>query len=60
MWKSERAVETKVSVTEVLTRESSTDCLVKVVPGALGVISSADEEDSDSLSDPVAKKRDIA
>lgn len=36
-----------------------TDCL-KVVPGAFGVISSADEDSSDSLSDPVAKKRDIA
>ena len=36
-----------------------TDCL-KVVPGALGAISSADEDSSDSLSDPVAKKRDIA
>lgn len=35
-----------------------TDCL-KFVPGALGVISSADEDSSDSLSDPVAKKRDI-
>lgn len=35
-----------------------TDCL-KVVPGALGAISSADEDSSDSLSDPVAKKRDI-
>lgn len=31
-----------------------------MVPGALGVISSADEDSSDSLSDPVAKKRDIA
>lgn len=38
---------------------SVTDCL-KVVPGAFGVISSADEDSSDSLSDPVAKKRDIA
>lgn len=38
---------------------SCTDCL-KVVPVALGVISSADEDSSDSLSDPVAKKRDIA
>lgn len=35
-----------------------TDCL-KVVPGALGVISSADDDSSDSLSEPVAKKRDI-
>ena len=34
-------------------------CLVKVVPVGLGVISSADEDSSDSLSDPVAKKRDI-
>lgn len=33
--------------------------LLKVVPVALGVISSADEDSSDSLSDPVAKKRDI-
>ena len=49
-----------VRVTEVSERESSTDCLVKVVPGTLGVISSDDEESSDSLSDPVAKKRDIA
>lgn len=32
---------------------------LNVVPVVLGVISSADEEDSDSLSEPVAKKRDI-
>lgn len=38
--------------------ESCTDCL-KGVPVALGVISSADEDSSDSLSEPVAKKRDI-
>lgn len=38
---------------------SCTDCL-KVVPGALGVISLPDEDSSDSLSEPVAKKRDIA
>lgn len=38
---------------------SFTYCL-KVAPGALGVISSADEDSSDSLSDPVAKNRDIA
>lgn len=37
----------------------TTDCL-KFPPGALGVSSSADEDSSDSLSDPVAKKRDIA
>lgn len=42
----------------VITSENNTDCL-KVVPGAFGVISSADEDSSDSLSDPVAKKRDI-
>lgn len=59
MWKSEKAVKT-VRVTEVSERESSTDCLVKEVPGTLGVISSDNEESSDSLSDPVAKKRDIA
>lgn len=39
--------------------EIITDCFM-VVPGALEVISSPDEDSSDSLSDPVAKKRDIA
>lgn len=39
---------------------SNTDCLLKVVPVALGASSSADEDSSDSLSDPVAKKRDMA
>ena len=38
---------------------SNTDCL-KFPPGALLMISSADEDSSDSLSDPVAKKRDMA
>lgn len=37
---------------------SYTDGL-KVVPVAFGVISSADEDSSDSLSEPVAKKRDM-
>lgn len=40
-------------------RGGGTDCL-KVVPGALGVISLPEEDSSDSLSEPVAKKRDIA
>lgn len=37
-----------------------TDCLVKAVPVGLEAISSVDEDSSDSLSDPVAKKRDMA
>lgn len=36
---------------------SGTNCLK--VPDDFGAISSAEEDSSDSLSDPVAKKRDI-
>lgn len=58
-FKSAERNKSNVQIYTNRSQQEQTHCLLKVVPVALGVISSAEEDSSDSLSDPVAKKRDI-